>query len=231
MEEIRIQGLCLSTLSVGEADLVLTILSEDHGLVKIYGKGIRRPSRAAHQAICRPGCVADWLLRKGRGEMWSFADAETLYYPDALFGQWEQLHDVLSMFRAVCDSQWQGKPIPALYALTLTFMRQMEVSYHPALLPTFLLKLLVHDGLFPLPHACQVCDGNSSIWGWSEQTQGLLCSRHADPASDVKIRSEQLEQWETMAALRSFEAIREQSLEASQLELLQKIAGALTRHS
>ncbi len=208
MEEIRIQGLCLSTLSVGEADLLLTILSQDQGLIKVYAKGIQRPSRRADLNACRPGCVAEWSVRKGRGELLSFLGADLLYYPDALYQQWEQLHDVLSMFQAICQTQWVGKPIPALYALTLTFMRQAELDYHPALLPCFLLKLLVHDGVFPQPHVCQVCEKHQGPWGWSE-TGGLLCPQHANPEDPLLCTDADLARWEELALLKSFEAIRQ----------------------
>jgi DNA repair protein RecO (recombination protein O) len=226
MEQIRIQGLCLSTLSVGEADLLLTLLSEEQGVIKVYARGIRRPSRRDQFVACRPGTVGDWILRKGRGELCNLEEVEVLYYPDALFQRWEQLHDVLAMFQAILDSQWAGKPVPALYALALTFMRQAEVQWSSALLPVFLLKLLVHEGVFPVPVFCELCNGQGEPWDWSP-SGGLLCYRHGDPHSPLLCSLKTLEKWTAMSSLRSFESIRAQEIPAAEVELLQRVSALL----
>ena len=220
MEEILIQGFCLSAKPIAEHDQLLTIFTAELGLLRIYARGILRPQKKAWQLLARPASVSELQLTRGRSDLWNLADGQLLYYPDGMNHSWDQLQGILSMIRTILDTQWLGKPAPELMELLLACTQQLANSYHPSLLALFYLKLLTYEGHFPFSLHCsacgEACTENLHLDGQAD----VLCRAHAPPDALI-ISMHTHEVWKIGSHLRSFQAIR--AWECPECALLERI--------
>lgn len=191
----------------GEYDLILSIFTQEFGVIRAFAKGARRPSKRDWSLFCRPGSFAEWELQQGRADLWRLVDGALLFYPSGVYSSWEALHGSLQMFQALVKTQWSHKPAAQLFTLTMAFLIQMDRNFHPNLLITYLCKVLQHEGSFPPECTCQVC-GEHNCEKLYCCAQGFICSKHPRPDQAIAVVPELLAQLERLVACHSFNEIR-----------------------
>lgn len=221
MDEYCVQGVCLQTKPIGEHDLLLTVFTDLIGVVRIYARNVGKGSRRAWATACRPSSLAEWTLHRGRADLWSLQEASLLYYPEQVHHEWSSLQDTMQLLEAVSISQWLMKPVPALFELMIAYLQQMDHSYSPSLLPSFYLKVLTHEGLFPMDSCCSVCEESSQTF-YIDHEGTILCEKHRQPSS-LELNTTMRERWNSFAQARSFTQIRALTLSGEESLLIQEV--------
>lgn len=154
MEIKKSEGIVLHIIKYGEYDQILTVFTREEGVIKLILKG----------GSSRKKMSADLLMR-----------AEFIYLPRqnslmtcrewALITPYLQLRKSLACLEGACalakallSSQCEQKPAPQLYELLICYLERLPIARQPeALVASFLLKILRHEGLFGLTPHCCVC--------------------------------------------------------------------------
>ncbi len=151
MNVFRQEGIVLQVVKYGEQDLVITVFSAEQGLLRMF--------------------VAGGLARKGKNRLPTepLTQAEFVYTTGAAGGllrcreisvqeQFRFLRESYVLLEAagqlvevILKSQWQERPVPAMYALfkmylvNLKYFEDFQVA-----VSSLRLKILRHEGLFSL---------------------------------------------------------------------------------
>lgn len=117
MERISVKGLNVRETDVGESDKIITLVTEEYGLMTVTGKGVRS-LRSKNMVSCQPFAYANYVLRMSK-KYFYIEETELI---DCFFGLRSDL-DKLSLAAYVCDvccsCSVENQPDPELLQLTL----------------------------------------------------------------------------------------------------------------
>jgi DNA repair protein RecO (recombination protein O) len=180
------QGIVLRSVKLGEADKIVTIMTQGSGKVRAVAKGIRKTT-SRFGARLEPFTHVDLMLYRGRGALDTVTQVEIL-------GQHRALREDLGLFgagetmlEAVDKVAEEHERNVRLFLLLLTGLRALErrPADPTAVTESFLLKLLSLSGFHPSLTACAIC-GSTAADRWSSAQGGRVCSvcadAHAEPA-------------------------------------------------
>lgn len=172
MEE-RTQGIVLRSLDYRENQRIITLFTP-LGLISLIVKRIQR--RSSHLlTLTTLFCEGEFLFKKGRSDLYAFLDGSVLDVHLPLRDQLASLKAAGSLGQALLASQFAGRVSPALYQLFRCYLRQIPAFAPPgALIASFQLKLLAHDGLLSLTPECTRCSDKASRLAQGES----LCTTH-----------------------------------------------------
>jgi DNA repair protein RecO (recombination protein O) len=119
--ERRLEGLVLRSMALGETDRLLTLLSDDHGLIKVVAPGARKPKSSLAAAVP----LAQLQLQLGgRGELQRVRQLQVLRNFAALAERLETLAAAQGLAELVLQLAPAGVPLEgALQALLLQLNR------------------------------------------------------------------------------------------------------------
>lgn len=150
-------GLVLRTTPLGEADLVVSLLTEAHGRIAALARGARR-SRRRFAGALGFAALSTVRLRPPRGELWTLEHADVVREWSALaadLGAFAHAGYVLELVRTVAPAEQAD---PALLALTVATLEHLASRGASAAgLRGFELALLDGQGSAPALAACVVC--------------------------------------------------------------------------
>jgi DNA repair protein RecO (recombination protein O) len=214
MREEKLRAIVLRTLPFKDKQAILTLLSEEKGLISMIVKGIA-PSRPQLTACTSPLCEAEFIYRQGSSDLLLCKDVSLL---DPHLGLRKKYHfiELGSQFcKIILDTQLPGKPTQALYALVSSFLKQIphfpEALHH--LKGAFLLKVLKHEGMLSTTLTCSICDRPQAFHIHGSHH---FCSIHAPPCA----LHFSLEEWDIicqLAYVSSFTKLRHMTFPSSLL--------------
>ncbi len=147
MGEEREEGIVLQTRDYREREKIITMLSEQSGVINLIVKGISSKSydkNACAQLFCR----ADYIYRRGRSDLFRYIDATLIEPHHYLRNALSTLKCAGSLGHIILKSQMPGKPSPQLYQLFRSYLQKLKTAHNfEALLTSFYLKLLKHEGI------------------------------------------------------------------------------------
>ncbi len=186
------QGIVLRSVKLGEADKIVTIMTQGSGKVRAVAKGIRKTT-SRFGARLEPFTHVDLMLYRGRGSLDTVTQADIL-------GSHRALRDDLGLFgagetmlEAIDKVAEEHERNVRLFLLLLSGLRALEArpADPTAVTESFLLKLLSLSGFHPSLTACAIC-GSTSADRWSSAQGGLVCAGcadgHAEPAPPETVR-------------------------------------------
>jgi len=98
-----------------------------------------------------PFCHAEWVFKRGKGEIGTLVDGTLLDPFLFLRSSYEKLSIAGKIAQNLLFSQLPGKSAPRLYQLFLAYLKQIALFAKPNILSSsFQLKILMHEGLFDL---------------------------------------------------------------------------------
>lgn len=192
----------IGRVKLGEADLILTLLSSDGSLVRAVAKGARKPSGklAGRTQLFSEG---SYLVAKGRTldvvceASLTDARAKIAYDPDAS----EAAAAICSVARLV---SFEESPDPYLYGLfvrslkALTQAQEREGEGRQALLfevvAAYTFKALSHEGWRPETANCIEC-GDEQVTRFSVAAGGALCEACARDVAGAQLTDPALLGW------------------------------------
>jgi DNA repair protein RecO (recombination protein O) len=180
MPPYKEQGIVLRSIKLGEADKIVTILTQGSGKVRGVAKGIRKTTSRFGGRL-EPFTHVNLMLYRGRGALDTITQAE-------IVASHRHIRDDLSLFAAAETmveatdkvAEEHERNIP-LVVLLLNGLRALDAQpLDPAsVAEAFLVKLLSLSGFHPALTACAVC-GSPDVRLWSAGLGGAVCAGCAD---------------------------------------------------
>ncbi|MBS0614933.1 MAG: DNA repair protein RecO [Verrucomicrobia bacterium] len=143
MEE-RVQAIVLKTLDYRDHQRIVTLMTEQMGLLSFLIRGLKKENRFA---LTTPFSHGEYVLKKGKGELLSFRDGTLFSDHETLRTNYQFLKTAGDMASLLLKTQLPGKPAPKLFALFLAYLGKVAHFEDTRSLPlSFMLKLMTHDG-------------------------------------------------------------------------------------
>jgi DNA repair protein RecO (recombination protein O) len=170
------QGIVLRAVKLGEADKILSILTQGSGKVRAVAKGIRR-TNSKFGARLEPLTHVSLLLYTGRS-LDTITQAEIVSSFRTIRGTFDLIAAGETMVEAVDKVAEEHERNVRLFLLLLSGLRALEARPRDpaAVAESFLLKLLSLSGFHPSLSACAVC-GTAGPQGWFSAGQGGVVCR------------------------------------------------------
>jgi DNA repair protein RecO (recombination protein O) len=179
MEKIEDQGLVLRFVDYKGSQRIVTVFTEKNGLISLIVKGLGG-KRSDLFLLTSPLTLAEFHCVSGRGELYRFKDATILSTHLELREQLPHLQAAGDICLGLLKTQLPGKPAPALYQLTLSYIKRIPAFKDPkALVASFFLKLLKHEGVLSERENCIYC--NAPVTHLSDHE--MVCALHANVQS------------------------------------------------
>ncbi len=149
--EEKHEGLVVKSIDFKDRQKIITIFTPTRGLISLIVKGITR-TRPHLLTLTSPFTQAEFHFSVRRSDLYLLRDGTPLETHHNLRENLTTLTAATSLLKALTGSQLPGKPAPALYQLTLAYLKHLPsfstptaltASYHMKLLKNFSLGWLV----------------------------------------------------------------------------------------
>lgn len=169
----RDQGVVLRSIKLGEADRIVSLMSQGHGKVRAVAKGIRKTG-SKFGARLEPASHVAFQCYRGR-ELDIVTQVETIDANRALREHYGCLTHAVSMLEAVDQVALEREANPALYRMLERALRTLAERPSPAVSTAFFWKLLSLEGFHPVVDRCARCGGDGPFPAWDLGEGGVLC--------------------------------------------------------
>jgi len=177
MSLYREQGVVLRTWKLGEADRIVSIMTQGTGKVRAVAKGVRK-TRSRFGGRLEPFCHVDLSLYKGRNlDVVTQVEAVDLFR--SLREDYDRVTAGTAMLEAIDQVAEEREPSVRLFLLLVRALRALDAGPdEPSLtLDSFLLKLLAVEGYRPALTQCAACGTPGDSNRFSAARGGVLCDR------------------------------------------------------
>ena len=180
MPPYKEQGVVLRSVKLGEADKIVTVLTQGSGKVRAVAKGVRK-TNSRFGARLEPFTHVNLMLYRGRGSLDTVTQAEILAPHLNIRADLRLFAAGETMLEAVDKVAEEHEKNVRLVVLLLAGLRALDgrPADPASVAESFLLKLLSLSGFHPSLAACAVC-GSPDVRLWSAGLGGAVCSSDAD---------------------------------------------------
>ena len=174
------QGLVLRSQKLGEADKIVTVMTQSSGKVRAVAKGIRKTT-SRFGARLEPFTHVSLMVYRGRGSLDTVSQAEILDPFVSLRNDLGNFAAGETMLEAVDKVAEEHERNVRLFMLLLSGLRALDgaPSDPAAVTESFLLKMLSLSGFHPSLTACAVC-GRPGPDRFASGQGGAVCADDAD---------------------------------------------------
>lgn len=193
------QGIVLRSHKLGEADKIITVMTQASGKVRGVAKGIRK-TKSRFGARLEPFTHVSLMLYRGTGALDTITQAEIIAQHRAIGEDLELFAAGETMLEAVDKVAEEHERNVRLFMLLLQGLRALEEKPKDgsAVGEAFLIRLLSVSGFHPSLGACAVC-GSVEPDRFSTSQGGAVCSRCSDAGAE-RVGRETLEVLRDLAA-------------------------------
>ncbi len=168
------QGIVLRTMKLGEADRIVTFLTQSSGKVRAVAKGVRK-TRSKFGARLEPFTHVDLLLYKGR-ELDIVTQAEIITPFREIRGSYARFAAGEVVLEAIDRVTQEHEPSVRTFMLLLGALRRLSESDDPpVVVDAFLLRLASLAGFRPHLTACAACGTPGPHPRFSVAQGGMVC--------------------------------------------------------
>jgi len=175
------QGVVLRTHKLGEADRIVTLLTQGRGKVRAVAKGVRK-TKSRFGGRLEPASHVRLLLYEGR-ELDIVTQADTLDHFRPLREDLDRLGQAVSMLEAADQLSLEREANPRLYDMLVGALRALAGQGAPLVVSGFFLKVLALEGFRPQVEACITCGDDGPLVAWALDEGGLCCATHRQGAA------------------------------------------------
>jgi len=169
----RDQGVVLRTIRLGEADRIVTLVTEGRGKVRAVAKGVRK-TRSRFGSRLEPVSHVALLLYEGR-ELDVVTQAETVDHFRAIREDLDRLARATAMLEAVDHLAQEREANARLYRMLVGALRALAASDAPLVVPAFFWKVLALEGFEPVLDRCVSCGDAAELVAFDLGEGGGLC--------------------------------------------------------
>jgi DNA repair protein RecO (recombination protein O) len=173
MSLYRDHGIVLRTVRLGEADRIISLLTEHHGKVRAVAKGVRK-TKSKFGSRLEPTSHVALQLYEGR-ELDIVTQAETVDRLFAVRTDLDLLGRAAAMLEVADHVALEREPDPGLYRLLLGALRTLAADESPLVVAGFFLKLLAHEGVGPVFDRCTGCGSEDDLVAVEVMDGGARC--------------------------------------------------------
>lgn len=166
-------GIVLRTIRLGEADKIVTIVTEGRGKVRAVAKGVRK-TKSRFGGRLEPLSHVSLQLYEGRN-LDTVTQAETIDHFRAIREDLERLGQATTMLEVIDALVQEGEDDPRLYQMLVGALRTLEAAPSPLVVPAFFWKLLAHVGFRPMLDECVSCGATDKLVAFDLAEGGALC--------------------------------------------------------
>ncbi len=179
------QGVVLRTAKLGEADKIVTVMTQGAGKVRAVAKGIRKTT-SRFGARLEPFTHVSLMVYRGRGSLDTVSQAEIVSPFMGVRSDLDRIAAGETMLEAVDKVAEEHERNVRLFLLLLSGLRALEAgpADPAAVAESFLLKLLSLSGFHPSLSGCAVC-GRPEPSLFASGQGGAVCVGCADPDAGV----------------------------------------------
>ena len=180
MPPYKEHGIVLRSHKLGEADKIVTIMTQGSGKVRAVAKGIRKTT-SRFGARLEPFTHVSLMLYRGRGSLDTVTQAEIIAPHASIRDDLALFAAGETMLEAVDKVAEEHERNVKLVLLLLAGLRALDTkpAVPDAVAESFLLKLLSLSGFHPSLTACAVC-GATDPELFSAGLGGAVCARCAE---------------------------------------------------
>lgn len=168
------RAVVLQTIPLGEADRIITLMTETHGRVRAVAKGIRRTSSKFGSRL-EPTTHVSLQLYLGR-ELDTITQAETIAHMPTIRDDLHRFGRAQVMLETVDQVTPEREPNQSLYRMLVGALTELDRNDAPLVLGGFLLKLLSLEGFQPQIDVCVACGTETNLVAFDVDDGGLRCS-------------------------------------------------------
>jgi DNA repair protein RecO (recombination protein O) len=172
----RDHGIVLRTHKLGEADRIISFVTERHGKVRAVAKGVRK-TKSKFGARLEPTSHVALQLYEGR-ELDIVTQAESVDHFRNIRDDLDRLGRAVTMLEAVDQVAQEREPSPDLYRMLLGALRSLDGRNSELVVAAFHWKLLALEGVRPMVEGCVVCGREEGLVAFDPSEGGLLCTEH-----------------------------------------------------
>lgn len=178
------QGVVVRSHKLGEADKIITVMTQGSGKVRGVAKGIRR-TRSKFGARLEPFTHVNLMLYRGTGALDTITQAEIISPFLGLRADLGRFAAGETMLEAVDKVAEEHERNVKLFLLLVNGLRALEEAPADpsAVGECFLLKLLSVSGFHPSLTACAVCGATDPVL-FSSHQGGAVCPRCAEGGAE-----------------------------------------------
>jgi DNA repair protein RecO (recombination protein O) len=174
----RHEAIILHALPYQEYDKILTLFSREGGVIKAIVQ--RATAKKAIAGATDPLTRVEIMLKPGKNDLFKCGDITVLSQYLKLREQLDRLKAACAIAQIIQQSQMPQKPTPILYSLLASYLEQIpSLKNLTALVDSFYLKLLRHDGSLLIEPHCSTCKAPLTD-GFLAKGESL-CHNHAPP--------------------------------------------------
>jgi len=170
-------GIVLRTMRLGEADRIVTIVTQDRGKVRAVAKGVRK-TKSRFGGRLAPLLHVSLQCYEGRS-LDTITQVETIDHFRTIREDLDRLSRATQLLEVVDAVVQEGEEDPRLYQMLLGALRTLESSPAPLVVPAFFWKLLAHGGFRPILDECAACGTSDDLVAFDLNEGGALCRQHA----------------------------------------------------
>jgi DNA repair protein RecO (recombination protein O) len=156
MTLFRDRGVVLRTIRLGEADRIVTLMTEQHGKVRAVAKGVRR-TKSKFGSRLEPLSHVALLGWQGRGDLDIVNQVEVIDTFRVVREDLDRMATAMSMLEVVDQIGQERHGNPRLYEMLVGALFALSERNSPMVAPAFFLKVLVLEGSAPVLDVCVSC--------------------------------------------------------------------------
>ncbi|MBW3667789.1 MAG: DNA repair protein RecO [Actinobacteria bacterium] len=160
-------------MRLGEADRIVTFVTQAHGKVRAVAKGVRK-TKSRFGARMEPLSHVAVQFYEGR-ELDIVTQAETIDHFRVVREDLDRVGKAQSLLEAVDQVAQEREPNPRLYQMLVGALRALAERDSPLVVPAFFWKLLSLEGAHPLLDQCAVCGADDELVAFDMAQGGVLC--------------------------------------------------------
>lgn len=169
----RETAIVLRTIKLGEADRIVTLITNQRGKVRAVAKGVRK-TKSKFGARLEPTSHVALQLYEGR-ELDTITQAESIDLFPAIRTDLTRMQQAMAMLEAVDQLVQEGEANPRLYQMLLGGLRTLETRSSATIVSAFYWKLLAASGYEPQVDACVMCGSEEDLIAFSFEEGGVTC--------------------------------------------------------
>ncbi len=167
------RGIVLRSFDLGEADRIITFMTEGRGKVRAVAKGVRRTKSRFGGRLEATNHV-ELTLYEGRS-LDTITQADLLEHFRPVRENLDRLGRVMPILEVVDAVTFEGRSDPRLYHMLLGAIRALAEADAPLIVPAFFWKLLAHEGMRPEVSCCASCGREDDLVAFELTEGGVLC--------------------------------------------------------
>jgi DNA repair protein RecO (recombination protein O) len=204
----KTEGITLQSIPYKERERIVTIFTKENGIISVIVKNLSS-KKPKFFSLNSPFCLADFIYKTGRSNIHFLKEVTVLNEHLFLRKDLEFINNAYLMSKAILDSQMPNKKAPALYFLLKGYLKKIpKIKSQKSLLVSFLLKVLLHEGVLNINEKCNLCENKASSIHQGE----CICPHHSSNYSH-NFSLEEFESLKSLAHIKSFLKIEEIKIE------------------